>query len=127
LEGLVTNHGRDSLEDEIELLTMLSEKWDGEHSTFTALNPVELLKAMMDDHKLRAREIAAIAEVGKSTISEILHYRKGFSKDIIRKIAGHFKLSQEAFNQPYQLEATLKPGDGSSIIPGNKRKLASAN
>jgi len=32
-----------------------------------------------------------------------LHYKKGLSKDVIRKLAAHFKVSQEAFNRPYAL------------------------
>src|ERR1700753_3230191 len=92
LERLVGDKESTALEDEIELLTTLIEKWDDKHSTLTAADPVELLRYLMDEHKLKAKDIAVILSVNKSTVSEILHYRKGFSKDIIRKLAEHFKV-----------------------------------
>lgn len=49
-----------------------------------------------------ANDLAQILNIGKSTISEILNYKKGLSKENIRKLAEYFKLSQEAFNRPYQ-------------------------
>ena len=107
LEGLVGDKGNDAAEDEIELLTMLIEKWDEEHSTLNTADPVEILKYLMDEHKLKAKDIAVILNVNKSTVSEILHYRKGFSKEIIRKLAERFKVRQEAFNRPYKLISTL--------------------
>ncbi len=82
---------------------MLIEKWDEEHSTLNTADPVEILKLVMDEHKLKAKDIATLLDVNKSTVSEILHYRKGFSKEIIRKLADHFKVRQEAFNRPYKL------------------------
>ena len=107
LERLVGDKESTALEDEIELLTTLIEKWDDKHSTLTAADPVELLRYLMDEHKLKAKDIAVILSVNKSTVSEILHYRKGFSKDIIRKLAEHFKVRQEAFNRPYKLVSAL--------------------
>ncbi len=107
LEALVADKSNDAAEDEIELLTMLIEKWDEEHGTFSTADPVEILKYLMDEHKLKAKDIAAILGVSKSTVSEILHYRKGFSKEIIRKLADRFKVRQEAFNRPYKLTSAL--------------------
>lgn len=36
-------------------------------------------------------------------LENILHYRRGLSKDIIRKLAELFKVSQTLFNRPYKL------------------------
>ena len=33
----------------------------------------------------------------------MLNYKKGLSKQVIRKLADHFKVRQEAFNRPYKL------------------------
>lgn len=109
LETLLSNSENPEIEDEIELLTFLIEKWDSEHSTLTEADPVELLKYLMTEHKLKARDLAELLGVGKSTISEILHYRKGFSKEIIRKLAERFKVRQEAFNRPYPLISAAMP------------------
>ena len=35
------------VQDEIDLLTLLIEKWDNEHNTFDDLDPIELLKRLM--------------------------------------------------------------------------------
>lgn len=96
------------LEEEAELLTLLIEKWDEEHNTFSDTDPVSLLKYLMADHKLKNKDLAGILEVNKSLVSDILNYKKGLSKDVIRKLANHFKLTQDAFNKPYKLAAPLK-------------------
>jgi HTH-type transcriptional regulator/antitoxin HigA len=90
-------------QDEIELLTLLIEKWDSEHSTLNDLNPIELLHSLMHDHKLKAKDLAGLLGVSKGLVSDILNYKKGLSKDIIRSLSAHFKVSQEAFYRPYKL------------------------
>jgi HTH-type transcriptional regulator / antitoxin HigA len=89
--------------DEIELLTLLIEKWDAEHSALTEKNPIELLHFLMHDHNLKAKDLVTILGVSKGLVSDILNYKKGLSKEIIRMLAGYFKVSQEAFNRPYKL------------------------
>ena len=100
LETLLSNNVSP---DETELLTFLIEKWDDEHSSFKDLNPIELLHSLMDNHKLKAKDLVEILGVSKGLVSDILNYKKGLSKDIIRLLSSHFSLSQEAFNRPYQL------------------------
>jgi HTH-type transcriptional regulator/antitoxin HigA len=102
LEGLVSNDSTE-LQDEIELLTFLIEKWDEEHNTFNDLNPIELLNALMQENQLKSKDLAEILDLSKGTVSKILNYHKGLSKDSIRKLADFFKISQEAFNRPYSL------------------------
>ena len=102
LEKLVFSDG-DELQDEIELLTLLIEKWDEEHNSFRELTPVEMLRSIMQDHDLKAKDIAEIVGLSKGTISKILNYQAGFSKDVIRKLSEHFKISQEAINKKYDL------------------------
>lgn len=93
--------------DEIELLELLIDKWDQDHNTMEDLDPVELLKSLMEDHKLKAKDLAEILGLSKGTVSKILNYHKGFSKASIRKISQHFKLYQKAFNRPYPLVGQL--------------------
>ena len=93
-----------AVEDEIELLTLLIEKWDNEHSSFDDLNPVELIKSLMEENNLKAADLTGILGLSKGTVSKILNYHKGLSKDTIRKLAEHFQVSQEAFNRPYKLK-----------------------
>jgi HTH-type transcriptional regulator/antitoxin HigA len=91
-------------EDEIQLLDLLIEKWDHDHNSFDELNPVELLKGLMEENQMKAKDLVEITGLSKGTISKILNYQKGFSKETIRKLSAHFKLKQEAFNRPYPLK-----------------------
>ena len=102
LEDLVTQD-RKEVQDEIDLLTLLIEKWDNEHNTFNDSDPIELLKSLMEEHNLKAKDLADILDLSKGTISKILNYQKGLSKETIRKLSDYFKLSQETFNRPYKL------------------------
>jgi HTH-type transcriptional regulator/antitoxin HigA len=92
------------IQDEIELLTLLIEKWDKEHNTFDEIDPIRLLEALMKDHSIKAKDLCELLGISKGLVSEILHYKKGLSKEVIRKLSEYFKVSQEAFNREYKLE-----------------------
>jgi HTH-type transcriptional regulator / antitoxin HigA len=105
LEDLVFNKAKKKqLKDEIDLLTLLIEKYDGDHNSFEDLDPIQLLQTLMNDHNLKAKNLVEILGVSKGMVSDILHYKKGLSKDNIRILANHFKVSQEAFNRPCKLK-----------------------
>ena len=95
---------RKANKDEIELLSLLIEKYDDEHYKLPEIDPIELLKSLMADHKLKAKDLAQILGLTKGTISKMLNYQKGLSKETIRKLSERFRLSQEAFNRPYKLK-----------------------
>jgi HTH-type transcriptional regulator/antitoxin HigA len=109
LEELVSSgvKGR-HLQDEIDLLTLLIEKWDEEHNSFQEVDPIRLLHSLMEDHKLKPKDLVDLLGVSKGYVSEILNYKKGLSKEVIRKLAAHFKVSQEAFNREYRLRDNVK-------------------
>ena len=102
LETLLSSKGKNN-QDEIELLTLLIEKWDNDHNPFNELEPVELLKELMKIHNIRPKNLSEILGLSKGTVSKILNYQKGLSKETIRKLSLHFKMTQEAFNRPYKL------------------------
>lgn len=103
LEILLSTETNDVLQDEIDLLTLLIEKYDKENNTFNESDPITLLRSFMTDHKLKAQDMTRILGITKGYVSDILNYKKGLSKDVIRKLADHFKVRQEAFNRPYKL------------------------
>ena len=90
-------------QDEIELLGWLIEKYDEEHYKVPEMDPIQLLKSLMTDHHLKAKDITQILGLTKGTVSKILNYHKGLSKETIRTLAEYFSLNQEAFNRPYKL------------------------
>nr|WP_295932635.1 helix-turn-helix domain-containing protein [uncultured Dyadobacter sp.] len=102
---MLESENPDQYEEEIDLLTVLIEHYDAEHGTLKGdADPVELLKIIMADHKMKAKDIAELLNVSKGYVSEILNYKKGMSKEVIRKLAARFAMRQEAFNRPYRLE-----------------------
>ena len=111
------------IEDEIELLTLLIEKYDEEHNTFDELDPVQLLHSFIKDHNLRAKDLVDILGISKGYVSDILNYKKGLSKDVIRKLADYFKVSQEAFNRPYKLVVPANAHKRSKRAMNTKKKL----
>ena len=125
LEELVLRDS-DMLMDEIELLTFLIEKWDEEHNTFNELNPIELIKALMTEHKLKAKELSDILGLSKGTVSKILNYHKGLSKETIRKLSDYFKVSQEAFNRPYKLVNEVNRHFRNASLMNTKKNIAEA-
>lgn len=114
------------VEDEIDLLTLLIEKYDEEHNIFDEQDPVELLKSLMKDHKLKSIHLANKLNVSPGLISDIINYKKGFSKEIIRQLAMLFKLSQEAFNRPYKLIVPENSHLRNASVMNTKKKLAVA-
>jgi HTH-type transcriptional regulator/antitoxin HigA len=108
LERLVdTPRKSKALTEEIELLTLLIETWDAAHSTFKDIDPIGVLRYLMSENNLKAIDLAAILGISKSLVSDMLHYRRGLSKENIRKLAERFKVSQELFNRPYRLVSPL--------------------
>lgn len=96
-----------AFEDEIELLTLLIENYDSEHYQVSKIDPVQIIRSLMEDHNLKAIELAEILSLSKGSISKILNYQKGISKETIRRLSDYFKLGQEIFNQPYKLKNNI--------------------
>ena len=123
LEDLIS---KDENQDEIDLLTLLIEKWDNEHDTFIDSDPIELLKALMDDNNLKAKDLVDILDLSKGTVSKILNYHKGLSKETIRKLSGFFKVSQEAFNRPYRLRNEVNKHFRNASLMNTRKKISEA-
>ncbi len=67
LERLVLNDNKTS-KDEIDLLTLLIQKWNNEHITFDDSDPIKLLKALMEEHCLKAKDLALYFGVSRLLI-----------------------------------------------------------
>ena len=112
------------MKEEIELLTLLIEKWDSEHNSFHDLDPDQLLKSLMNDRNMKPVSLAELLGVSKGLVSDILNYKKGLSKEIIRKLADTFKLSHEAFNRRYDLVASVNGKRTRSRKVSSRRRVA---
>jgi len=125
LEELVFKN-RKKDEDEIELLTLLVEKWDEDNYQFDKLDPIQLLKSLMVDHDLKAKDLISILKLSKGTISKILNYQTGLSKSTIRKLSEKFKLNQEAFNRPYKLKNPVNLKFKNAALMNTRKRIKEA-
>ncbi len=95
------------VEEELELLDLLIDTYSKNRFNRSKQDPIQLLKNLMENQEINQIQLAKILGVNKSYVSLILNYKKGLSKDIIRKLADIFKVSQEAFNRSYELVSTV--------------------
>ena len=106
LEKLIETKAKNkAIKDEVELLYALIEMWDNQHNSFEHVGPIELLRNLMAEKDIKAKDLADILDVSKSLVSDILNYKKGISKKIIRSLAKYFNVNQEAFNRTYRLKS----------------------
>lgn len=127
LEKLVFSGLKDrNTKDEIALLTLLIEKWDAEHIASTELDPIQLLQSFIKEKNLKAKDVVEILGISKGYVSDILNYKKGLSKEVIRKLADYFKVSQEAFNRPYKLIVPENSHLRNASVMNTKKELVIA-
>lgn len=93
----------DKILDDIDTLTLLIDTYDEKNNSFNELDPIQLLKSLMKENEMKNKDLVKLLEVSKGHISDILNYKKGLSKKIIRVLSDRFKVRQEAFNRPYPL------------------------
>ncbi len=86
------------IEDEMELLELLIDNYESKIYTTETKDPIALLKSLMEVHQLKNVDLVNILGIDINVVSQILSYRKGLSKDVIRKLSEHFKLTEEAFS-----------------------------
>jgi HTH-type transcriptional regulator/antitoxin HigA len=78
----------------------------------------------MEEQQLKATDLVELLGVSKGYVSEILNYKKGMSKEVIRKLAARFKVSHEAFNRVYALKTATTIPDNTQTVILRKKKLA---
>jgi HTH-type transcriptional regulator / antitoxin HigA len=89
--------------DIINLLALLTKRWDEEQRPLSDGDPVEFLRLLVKQNNIKASDLAAGVGISKSLLSDILHYRRRLSREVIRKLASRFNVSQELLNKPYNL------------------------
>lgn len=113
----------DKNEDDRELLEVLIDVWEKENLKNEESDPVELIKFLMENHNLKREQMMEILDISKGTLSKILSYKKGLSKNIIRKLSEKFKISQEAFNRPYPIISEANKGHKDERMMNTPKEL----
>lgn len=107
----------------IDTVTLLIEKYDEEHSNLDEIDPIQLLKSLMHDNNLKQKDLADFLQVSKGHLSDILNYKKGLSKHVIRLLADRFKVDQSAFNRPYKLSVGVNKYYRNANMMNSKKDL----
>jgi hypothetical protein len=83
----------------------------------------------MKQHTTKVSDLAADAGISISLLSDILHYRRRLSREVIRKLAFRFSVSQELLNKPYNLvpkaAKSPQPASGSTKLIGQSARAVS--
>ena len=86
--------------DELEVLTLLVEKYEDEHFPIDLPDPVEAIKFRMEQLGLTQTDLAEV--VGqKSRASEILNRKRKLSLEMIRQLHSSWHIPTEVLIQAY--------------------------
>ena len=89
--------------DELDILVTLIEKYEGQHHSIDASNPVEAIRFRMEQYGLKDKDL--IPYIGQSgRVSEILNYKRKLTLSMIRKLHTGLKIPTESLTQDYQLK-----------------------
>jgi HTH-type transcriptional regulator/antitoxin HigA len=106
-----------AIDQEIELLTVLIEKYDAERNPMFQMNPSALLRSFLAERNaLSQKELAKKLAVSEGYVSDLVNGKKNISKQMALKLSALFMVRPEAFYTPFQ-------GLGSRL-PIPKKELA---
>ncbi len=89
--------------DELEILTLLIEKYEEEAWAISEPDPIEAIKIRMEQMNLKQKDL--IPYIGnKSKVSEVLNRKVGLSLNMIYNLAKGLNLPLETLVQPSRRE-----------------------
>ncbi|MEX1003370.1 MAG: helix-turn-helix domain-containing protein [Crocinitomicaceae bacterium] len=101
---LAAGKGNGEMEDEYYILDLIIEDYHSKQKhPFEKLTPVDLLKALMRENDVSGYRLSKELGISQSVISDILNYKRGFSKEVIRKLAKKFSIGEQSFLKEYEL------------------------
>ena len=92
--------------EELELLSLLVEKYEREHFPIEAPNPIEAIKFRMEQMNLKQSDIASLFG-GKTRISEVLHGKRPLNLNMITLLNRYLGIPLESLvsgNNAIQLD-----------------------
>ncbi len=96
--------------EELELLSLLIEKYEQEYHQMAAPDPIEAIKFRMDQMNLRQQDIAPLFG-GKTRVSEVLHGKRALTIKMITLLNRYLGIPLESLiggNTEIKLEAENK-------------------
>ncbi|MBK9191047.1 MAG: helix-turn-helix domain-containing protein [Crocinitomicaceae bacterium] len=89
--------------DELEVLSILMEKYEDEHFPVGFPDPIEAIKFRMEQLGYNQTDLAKVVGL-KSRASEILSKKRKLTLDMIRLIHDNLKIPTEVLIQTYKLK-----------------------
>ncbi len=86
--------------DELEILSILIEKYEDEHYPIDLPDPIEAIKFRMEQLGLKQNDLAEIIGF-KSRVSEILNRKRKLTLDMIRKLSEYLSIPTNVLVQKY--------------------------
>ncbi len=86
--------------DELEILSILIEKYEDEKYPIDLPDPIEAIKFRMEQLGLKQSDLIKIFGY-KSRVSEILNKKRKLTLDMIRNLAGTLSIPTNVLIQPY--------------------------
>ncbi len=102
VEGLMSAEPSTAEGDELEVLTMLVERYEQRHHAIEAPDPVEFLKNTMEFRGIGQNGLALVLR-SRSRASEILNRRRPLTLDQIRKITSAWQVPSDALIGQYEV------------------------
>lgn len=86
--------------DELEVLSILIEKYEDEHFPVHLPDPIEAIKFRMEQMDYTQKDLAEVVGL-TSRASEILNRKRKLSLEMIRKLRDKLRIRTEVLIQPY--------------------------
>lgn len=89
--------------DELDVLSVLVEKYEAAHYPVDAPDPVQAIRFQMEHYGLKDKDL--IEYIGKSgRVSEVLAYKRKLTLPMIRRLRAGLNIPTESLIQDYELK-----------------------
>lgn len=86
--------------DELEVLSILIDKYENEHFPIGLPDPIETIKFRMEQMDMKSKDLTKVLGF-KSRVSEILNRKQKLSLEMIRKLNSSLHIPTEVLVQEY--------------------------
>lgn len=86
--------------DELEILSILIDRYENENFTIEMPDPIEAIKFRMEQMGMKQKDLAEVVGF-KSRVSEILSKKRKLNLDMIRKLSTTLHIPTEVLVQDY--------------------------
>ena len=96
--------------DELELLSILAERYEDEHYPIAVSDPIEAIRFRMDQMNLRQKDISPLFG-GETRVSEVLNGKRQLTLKMITMLNSYLDIPLESLiqgNKSYKLDPSRK-------------------